>query len=234
MGKQRTGKLRSCRIRAGALRIVEHADGFGVQWKGHGLVTEVPNQPRISDESLVLACQGGDASAFGRLVTRYQDRLFNLILRMVANSEDARELTQDAFLHALGAIGKFKGNSSFYTWLFRIAVNAALSHRRRSARAGFMSLQELREATGIEPDLQVPDPKTPGVADAAGKQELNRLVCEALDRLAPDARAVVVLKDVEGCDYEQIGTILKIPVGTVKSRLHRARLELKERLAKYL
>ena len=213
---------------------MEPDGGFGVQWEGLGLVSEAPNQPRISDESLVLACQGGDASAFGRLVTRYQDRLYNLILRMVANCEDARELTQDAFLHALQAIGKFRGNSSFYTWLFRIAVNGALSHRRRSARAAVMSLQELRESTGIEPDLRAPEPAAPSAAAAAGDRELNRLVCEALETLAPDARAVVVLKDIEGCDYEQIAAILRIPVGTVKSRLHRARLELKDRLEKYV
>ena len=197
-------------------------------------MSEAPDQPRISDESLVLTCQGGDAPAFGRLVERYQDRIYNLILRMVGNSEDARELTQDAFLHALQAIGRFKGSSSFYTWIFRIAVNAALSHRRRCGRATFMSLQELKESAGIEPDIRVPAGNAETVPAAAGKQELRRMVTDALETLTSDARAVVVLKDIEGCGYEQIGEILDIPVGTVKSRLHRARLELKDRLAKYI
>lgn len=194
-------------------------------------MSEAPHQQRISDEALVAACRRGEAAAFGRLVTRYQDRVYNLILRMVGHGEDARELTQDAFLHALQSLTRFKGESRFYTWLFRIAVNAALSHRRRTARAGFLSLQQLKDETGIEPDLPRPDRHDEdGPADCQ-RNEVRRLVAEALETLDPDARAIVVLKDIEGCDYQQIGAILQIPLGTVKSRLHRARMELKARLA---
>jgi RNA polymerase sigma-70 factor (ECF subfamily) len=213
---------------------VEPDAEVGVQSKGQGLVSEAPGQPRISDESLVLAVQNGDMAAFGRLVERYQDRLYNLVLRMVGHCEDARELTQDAFLHALEAIDRFRGQASFYTWIFRIAVNAALSHRRRASRAQFMSLQELKEKTGIQADIPAPGRTAEPPAAPLQQRELTAAVTDALALLGPDARAVIVLKDVEGCDYEQIHQILRIPMGTVKSRLHRARLELKDRLEKYL
>jgi RNA polymerase sigma-70 factor (ECF subfamily) len=194
-------------------------------------MSQATGQPRLSDESLVLACQQGDASAFGRLVERYQDRVYNLILRMVAHVEDARDLTQDAFLHALGAIGRFKGKAGFYTWLFRIACNVALSHRRRGAKAAFLSLQQLKDDTGIEPDFQLPDRRQETVSAGLQRQDAGRRVADALAALGDVARAIVLLKDVEGCDYEKIAGILQLPLRTVKSRLHRARMELRDRLA---
>ena len=176
----------------------------------------------------------GDMGAFSRLVVKYQDRILNTCWRLTGNLDDAQDLTQEAFLHALQSLDKFRQRASFYTWLFRIAVNLSISHRRKSARAVKLSLhgpdgedrgdhqaaRRVGRASG-----EVDDPPT-----RLASREIQRLVVEGLDRLDDDYRTVVVLRDIEGFDYRQIAEILDVPVGTVKSRLHRARMELRDRL----
>lgn len=176
---------------------------------------------RDDDQSLVEACRSGSVEAFGVLVRRYEDRLYATLLGLVGRPEDAHDLLQDAFLRAYQKLGGFHGDSSFYTWVHRIAVNLALSDRRRR-----------RPATGHAESWAEPiaDPSHADPTLPAERAEREAAVQRALRSLAPDHRAVVVLKDLDGLRYEEIAAILAIPVGTVRSRLHRARGELRERL----
>jgi len=188
----------------------------------------------VDEAILVEQAQSGDMSAFGRLVTKYQDRVLNTCWRICGNIEDARDLTQEAFLHALESIGSFRHGSGFYTWLFRIAVNLSISHRRKAARAVKLSLhgpdgpwtgdhQAGRLVGRVSSDPDDPPAKL-------SAREAERLVLEGLDQLDDDYRTVIVLRDLESFDYQQIAEILDAPLGTVKSRLHRARMELRSRL----
>lgn len=183
------------------------------------------------DQELVEASRAGSAEAFGELVKRHQDRLYPTLVRLTGSAEDAQDLLQESFLRAYRKLGRFRGGSSFYTWLYRLAVNLALSHRRR--RKGPARLSELwvdRE-TELDPaDLsERSDPTLP-----AERAERDAMIQAALDALAPDHRAVVVLKEFDGLRYEEIAAILDIPVGTVRSRLHRARKELRDQLSDFL
>src|SRR5262245_57847642 len=177
------------------------------------------------DIGLVEACRAGNTEAFGVLVNRYQDRLYPTVFRLTGCAEEAHDLLQDAFLRAFEKLDLFQGESSFYTWIYRIAVNLALSGRRR--RRPVLRLQNDRGGPDIEPSYESPesDPSAP-----LERAERDRLIQDALSVLAPDHRAVVVMKEFDGLHYDQIGAMLGIPVGTVRSRLHRARCELRDRL----
>jgi RNA polymerase sigma-70 factor (ECF subfamily) len=184
---------------------------------------------RDDDHSLVEACCAGETEAFGVLVRRYQDRLYPTLLRLSGCAEDAHDLLQDAFLRAYQKLGRFHGDSSFFTWVYRIAVNLALSDRRRKRFT-----RRLGERAGGEcfdpPDLSdMSDPSLP-----LERAERDEQIQRALNTLAADHRAVVVMKDLDGLRYEEIAQILGVPVGTVRSRLHRARSELRERLRHYV
>ncbi len=182
----------------------------------------------LDDLSLVEACRGGQTEAFGALVRRYQDRLYATVLRLVGSSEDAEDVLQDTFVRAFERLDQFHGDSSFYTWLYRIAVNLALSgYRRRRVRASLKRSRMWTAPVSSEPaDLSPEADPTISLERA----ERERIIEDALDRLGPDHRAVVILKDFDGHRYEEISAILDIPVGTVRSRLHRARCELRELL----
>ncbi len=176
------------------------------------------------DLALVAATRRGDVESFGILVRRYQDRLYSTLLRLSGCAEDARDLLQDAFLRAYEKLGHFHGESNFYTWIYRIAVNLALSDRRRR--------RSPVRARGISPETLDPpsDPRETEPSRPLEEAERDVLIHQALRALHPDHRAVVVMKDLDGLRYEEIAEILCVPVGTVRSRLHRARAELRERL----
>jgi RNA polymerase sigma-70 factor, ECF subfamily len=182
----------------------------------------------LDDLSLVEACRGGQTEAFGALVRRYQDRLYSTVLRLVGSSEDAEDVLQDAFVRAFERLDQFHGDSSFYTWIYRIAVNLALSgYRRRRVRSSLKRSRMWSAPVSSEPaDLSPEADPTISLERA----ERERIVEDALDRLGPEHRAVVILKDFDGRRYEEISAILDIPVGTVRSRLHRARCELRNLL----
>jgi len=185
-----------------------------------------------SDWPLVQQCRQGDMQAFSVLVEKYQDRLFNATYRLCGNYQDACELTQEAFLRALKGLTGFRGEAKFYTWLFRIALNLIRSHQRRVSRRYFSSLDEPDGKLGVASQaagLCSKDCADP--AQQALQAERNHKVVDALGRLAEQYRTVIVLRDVEGLDYEQIAQTLGVPVGTVKSRVHRGRLTLREYLA---
>ena len=189
----------------------------------------------VDDAVLVSRVQAGDRQAFGALVVRYQDRVFNLVLRMCSSRPDAEELAQEAFLKALERIDQFRGDCKFYTWLFRIATNLVISHRRRGGIVKFHSLTRQTE----DDDMRLDDAVTAdlaasresGPSDRAISAEVRKVVAAALDSLAEPFRLVLVLRDMQDMDYAEIADVLEVPVGTVKSRLYRARGMLRQSLA---
>ena len=178
------------------------------------------------ENSLIAACRAGRTEAFGVLVQRYQDRLYPTMLRLTGSADDAFDLLQDAFLRAFEKLDRFQGESSFYTWVYRIAVNLALSGRRRRGVTARLGIGGGRgEPLDPQDDSSLSDPTLP-----LEQAERDDLIQSALNSLADDHRAVVVMKEFDGLRYEEIAAILNVPVGTVRSRLHRARLDLRERL----
>jgi RNA polymerase sigma-70 factor, ECF subfamily len=179
-----------------------------------------------SDAYLVEATVAGSREAFGTLVERYQERLFNTLFRVLGSRDDAAEVMQDTFVQAYTKLGSFRGKSQFYTWLYRVALNMACSHRRRnSRRRDEQSVDQRRELSGAEPeDTSLPPEQ------AAVRSEQAALVQSALLEISEEHRQILVLREMEDYSYEAIAEILELPVGTVRSRLFRARLQLKERL----
>jgi RNA polymerase sigma-70 factor (ECF subfamily) len=175
------------------------------------------------DHCLIAECLRGNTAAFGDLVRRYQDRVFNTVYRLVDNAEDAQDVVQEAFLHAYQSLESFKGDSLFFTWLYRIAINTAISFKRKKR------VMVRIDGPGGESVLEPPDPSEmtrPGHALEQAEQEQR--IQRGLSRLSPEHRAVLVLKDMEGQKYEEMAEALGVPIGTIRSRLHRARLELRE------
>ncbi len=187
----------------------------------------------FEDAALVARTRKGDMQAFAALVAKYQDRVFNMVYRMCQRREDAEELSQETFLKALEKISQFRGQSRFYTWVFRIAVNLVISHRRRSGRVRFQSLggpEELGATQAVEM-AAVAKRGNPGPQAAAMSAETQARVTAALEELDDKMRLVVILRDVEDMNYGEISDVLGVPIGTVKSQLHRARCALKDKLA---
>jgi RNA polymerase sigma-70 factor (ECF subfamily) len=180
------------------------------------------------DHRLITECLQGRRAAFGELVCRYQERLFNTLFRLLGSAEDAQDVVQEAFLNAYQSLDSFKGDSQFYTWLYRIAFNSAVSLKRKQRVA--LSLHNARAGGG---EVEPPDRSEYTQPDHALTQaEEERRVQHALSRLSPEHRAVLILKDMEGQKYETMAEVLQVPIGTIRSRLHRARLELRELLRK--
>jgi len=193
-------------------------------------VTEAA-KTRIDDAVLVQRCRQGDSAAAERLILKYQSRIYNAILRICANHDDAAELTQDTFVKVIENIDKFEGRSSFYTWAFRIGVNLTLNYCQRSVKLGLKSLDA--EDNDDDNDKGVlkkllTDDSLPDPAVVAQNKDLCRLVVKALGKLDDAQRAVIVLRDIEGMNYAQIAEVLDIELGTVRSRLSRARTNLRE------
>jgi RNA polymerase sigma-70 factor (ECF subfamily) len=178
----------------------------------------------LSDDApLIAATLAGDTAAFGQLVGLYQDRLYNSLLRVLGSAEDARDVVQDAFVQAFLKLDSFRGSSAFYTWLYRIAFNLAMSRARRERK--MVSLDRVKDGCGHEPV----DGQPTAEADLLRNEQVA-MVHAALAELTPEYRQILVLREIEGCRYEEIAEILELPVGTVRSRLFRARMQLKDQL----
>jgi len=179
------------------------------------------------DVGLIEAALSGSSAAFGELVRKYQDRLYNTLAHLTGRPEDARDLVQDAFVTAFVKLDSFQGRSAFYTWLYRIAFNLAATRRRQ--RRPTASVEQTRERCGEEPI-------EPGGGPQERLEQIERCrqVRDAIAQLADEFRSVVVLRELEGQPYDAIAEILDLPVGTVRSRLHRARAQLREQLKEVL
>ncbi len=189
---------------------------------------------KAEDAALVERWRRGDISAIERLVGKYQGRIYNLILKICANPDTAAELTQDTFVKTIENIDRFESRSSFYTWAFRIAVNLTLNYCKRKTTVKWTSL-DAETAVDDEQASQslamiLRDEKSPDPSQIAENRELCRLVQIALGKLDEEQRTIIVLRDIEGMDYAQIAEVLAVELGTVKSRLSRARAELRQLL----
>jgi len=190
---------------------------------------------------LLQKAQAGDRGAYGQIVTAYQDRLFNSVVRLVGDREEARDITQEAFTRGLEKVGSFRGDASPYTWLFRIAVNLAISQLRKVQRNRVFSLDRSPSSNGKAGDDtqasslidRVAESQEANPAQQAEDRERDQHVLAALGRLDAEYRAVLVMRDIDGFDYQQMADILGLPLGTLKSRLFRARLALRDELKGY-
>jgi RNA polymerase sigma-70 factor, ECF subfamily len=216
----------------------------GAQYEAEPSPNRQPAAAKSSRETaLLIKAQGGDRAAFGQIVILYQDRLFNALLRMVGDVEEARELTQETFTRGLEKLDGFRGDAAPYTWLFRIGMNLAISNLRRSARVRTFSLDGFTpghngaarrndQAAGLADRIAAVKTESPSAA--AERRERQQAVLDALGRLDGEYRAVLVMRDIEGFEYQEIADVMGLPLGTMKSRLFRARLALRDELAAYL
>ncbi len=185
------------------------------------------------DETLVACVQHGDASAFDLLVQRYKERLYATVYHMTSNHEDANDLVQEAFIKAFRSISSFKRESSFYTWVYRIAVNRTINHLKRRKNRNHVSLDDVDSHIQTDPDfVELMSNVTP--RREVGLTELQEKLNEALLKLSEVHRAVVVMHDVQGMTHADIAKVMKCSEGTVRSRLFYARQQLQGLLSSYL
>jgi RNA polymerase sigma-70 factor, ECF subfamily len=180
------------------------------------------------DRRLIADCLLGNRESFGELITRYHTRLYNAALRLVDTPEDAADVVQDAFLNAYQSLRSFKGDAEFFTWMYRIAFNVAISLKRKKKAAVSLSALEPGQNGKRHEPVDGSEYVKPGAA--LERSEDEQLLHMALARLSGEHRDVLVMKDIDGLKYEEIADVLKVPIGTIRSRLHRARLELRELL----
>jgi len=182
---------------------------------------------------LVRRARRGDLPAYDELVRRYQERIYATVYHMTANHEDANDLAQEAFIKAFQALRSFKGGSSFYTWIYRIAVNKTINFLKQRRNKSQMSLDDLDFNAEHDPDLvALVSEKTP--RREVGLAELQEKLNAAMQRLSEPHRLVVTLHDVQGLSHEEIAEIMDCNIGTVRSRLFYARQQLQAYLSDYL
>lgn len=186
-----------------------------------------------ADEVLVKRAQGGDLGAYDELVRRYQERIYSTLYHMTANHEDANDLAQEAFIKAFRALKSFKGDASFFTWLYRIAVNKTINFLKQRKQRANLSLNDLDFNAEHDPDLVAL------ISDKTPRREINLVELQerlnaAMRKLSEEHRLVVTLHDVQGLPHEQISKIMDCNVGTVRSRLFYARQQLQAHLSDFL
>lgn len=182
-----------------------------------------------SDLVLVKRVQRGDKTAFDLLVRKYQHKVVKLVLRYVRNPAEAEDIAQEAFIKAYRALPQFRGDSAFYTWMYRIAINTAknsLASRDRSPIAYDLDLTDSEESHRVQTKLQ--DPDTP--EGMALTEEIRGIVNSAIEGLPEELKTAIVLRELDGLSYEEIAAAMECPVGTVRSRIFRAREAIDKRL----
>jgi RNA polymerase sigma-70 factor (ECF subfamily) len=184
---------------------------------------------RDSEKILIKRSKNGDIGAFEDLIEEYQQKVFNIALRMLGNYEDASDIAQEVFIKVFRAIKGFKGKSSFSTWLYRIATNTCLDELRKRKNKKVLYIDEDIKLEDSDLQRQIEDDSpTPDVI--AEKKEIGAIVNEAIDKLSDEHKAAIILRDIQGFSYLEIAEILNCPEGTVKSRINRGRRTLKELL----
>lgn len=181
-----------------------------------------------TDQELVKRVQKGDQAAFDMLFARYQVRILNLISRYVRDADEVRDVAQEAFIKAYRAIPRFRGDSQFYTWLYRIAINTAKNHLVSRSRRPPSSDVDIEDADYRDDADMLRDSEDP--ESALARDQLQSTIHEALTQLPDDLRSALTLREFDGLSYEQIADILECPVGTVRSRIFRAREFVDQRI----
>jgi len=183
---------------------------------------------RSIDQALVEQVQRGDKQAFDVLVLKYQNKIIQLVNRYVHDSDEARDVAQEAFIKAYRAIGRFRGDSAFYTWLYRIAINTAKNYLVASGRRPPRSDIDAQDAEQYEGATGLKEYATP--ERLLQKDEIQYAIAEAIDALPDDLRTAITLRELEGLSYEEIAQTMDCPIGTVRSRIFRARDAIDTRL----
>jgi len=184
---------------------------------------------READQALVQRVQAGDQQAFGVLVAKYQRKLMRLVMRLVRDPAEAEDVTQEAFIKAYRALPNFRGESAFYTWLYRIGVNAAKNWLiANGRRAPTTTTVDSEEAEGYDGSELLRDADTP--ERLLMSKQIGETVNAAMDRLPDDLRTAISLREIDGLSYEEIANAMKCPIGTVRSRIFRAREAIAEEL----
>ncbi len=199
------------------------------------LLTKKPAQPsaEYTDANLVEMVKDGHANAFNALVSRYRERVYNVVYNMTSNREDAADVTQEVFVKAFQNIHRFQQKSTFFTWLYRIAVNTAISFIKKARSRQYFSLENLEEE-GVGGKLAEILSSKKHSRRSLMMRELQEKLNEALQKLSVKHRTAIVLYEIEGLSHKEIGQILKCSEGTVRSRLHYAKNELQTYLQDYL
>jgi len=183
---------------------------------------------RSIDQALVEQVQAGDKQAFDVLVLKYQNKIIQLVNRYVHDADEARDVAQEAFIKAYRAIGRFRGDSAFYTWLYRIAINTAKNYLVASGRRPPRSDIDAQDAEQYEGATGLKEYATP--ERLLLKDEIQEAIATAIDELPDDLRTAITLRELEGLSYEEIAQTMDCPIGTVRSRIFRARDSIDTRL----
>ncbi|ANX00898.1 RNA polymerase subunit sigma-24 [Thermoclostridium stercorarium subsp. leptospartum DSM 9219] len=180
-----------------------------------------------AEKKLIELSVGGDVEAFETLIQSHQKKVYNIALRMTGNPEDAQELAQEAIVRAFTSIGKFRGDSSFSTWLYRITINVCTDFLRKRNKVTLISMEQGAASNDNQQGLQIEE-ESPGPDELAEKKQLKKLVRDAMDALSEEHRQVLILRDILKLSYKEIANTLKVNEGTIKSRINRARAGLKK------
>ncbi|MSU24797.1 MAG: sigma-70 family RNA polymerase sigma factor [Opitutus sp.] len=202
---------------------------------GKTLVTS-PERRREADADIdiVRQVQAGDVAAFDRLILKYRERVYGIVYHLTSNREDAADLTQDAFIKAFQSIHRFGGQSSFFTWLYRIAVNSALSHLRKARLRTFFSLERMSDDEPVSKEIIAALTDKTGVDRDSFVRELQEKLNDAMQKLSTNHRTVVTLFEIDGLTHQEIAEVMNSSVGTVRSRLHYAKQLLQAELQPYM
>ncbi len=180
------------------------------------------------EDKLIAAASNGDKAAFSQIVTTYEKLIYHTIRMKVGSAEDSLDLSQEVFIKLWRSIGKYRGDCRFSTWLYKIAVNTSLDFLRRSAHDRTGSLPTMTDEDDEEKQLEFADESVSASPDRTlDKMETVRMVRSAIEKLSDDQREIVILRDIEGYSYEEVAEMLELEIGTVKSRLNRARAHLR-------
>jgi RNA polymerase sigma factor (sigma-70 family) len=191
-------------------------------------------QEADADLTIVRRVQAGDVAAFDQLIRKYRERVYGIVYHMTSNREDAADLTQDAFIKAFQSIHRFGGQSSFFTWLYRIAVNSALTHMRKARLRSFFSLERVDAEEPIAREIIDALTDKTGVERDSYVRELQEKLNDAMQKLSIKHRTVVTLFEIDGLSHQEIAEVMDCSVGTVRSRLHYAKQLLQSELQPYL
>ena len=187
-----------------------------------------------SDKELVERAKQGDLRAFDMLVLKYQRRVFRLVSRLIKNTSEVEDVAQETFIKAFRAIQQFRGDSAFYTWLYRIGVNLTLTHLKKRKIRQFFSFDQASEDGGMSKDLEAFSSTSKTSVKKALNNELHEKLNEALSKLSDKHRTIVVLFEIDGLGHKEIANIMKCTEGTVRSRLFYAKQQLQSYLADYI